>query len=485
LEAALIFPNQLFRNNPHLENNVPVYLVEEDTYFTRYRFHKKKLILHRASMKSFDDELKKYEATYIENKKNSTIDELFKLLEKDQVTLINLTEILDYRLEELMVKYSKKYNIRLNITDNPGFLTDIDWIKNFFSSNKFNMTSFYIAQRKRLEVLVDDEKPVGGKWSFDPENRRKLPKEIELPEPWKPIPSEYIYEAEKYVKLKFPNNPGSSCDFDYPINWEQAEKSLKDFIDNRFELFGDYQDAISKRSGTLFHSIISPSLNIGLLTPRYVLEEVLEAHKNKEFPMNSLEGFIRQLIGWREYMRAIYILRHDESIDANYWGYDKPLPASFYDAKTGIEPLDDTLRKVNQSGYAHHIERLMILGNFCLLAKINPSEVYRWFMEMFIDSYEWVMEPNVLGMSQYADGGGITTKPYVSSSNYIRRMSGYGKGDWSEIWDALFWNFITENKEKIYEIPRMRVIIYNLEKMPDNKIKKYSELAKERIKLLQ
>ena len=436
-------------------------------------------------MKSFSDELKHSEVIYIQNKKNKTLDELFKLLIRDEVTKINLTEILDYRLENLLVKYSEKKNICLNINNSPGFLTDLDWIKNFFSSKKFNMTSFYIAQRKRLEVLVEDEKPIGGKWSYDPENRRRLPNEIELPDVWFPVPSDYVKEAEEYVNTNFPENPGSGTDFEYPINRRQAKKCLEDFIENRLELFGDYQDAISKRSQFLFHSVLSPSLNVCLLIPRQILEKVFSYHEFKEFPINSIEGFIRQLIGWREYMRAMYILRHDEFISGDYWDHDKSLPASFYDASTGIDPLDDTLRKVNQSGYAHHIERLMILGNFCLLAKIKPSEVYRWFMEMFIDSYEWVMEPNVLGMSQYADGGGITTKPYVSSSNYIRRMSDYGKGDWSEIWDDLFWNFIAENKNRINEIPRMRVIIYNLEKMPDDKIKKYSQLAKETIKLLQ
>jgi deoxyribodipyrimidine photolyase-related protein len=436
-------------------------------------------------MRSFKNELKNFEVTYIQNKKNKTLNELFKLLTKDEVALINLTEVLDNRLEDLLVKYSKKHSIRLNIKASPGFLTDLDWIRNFFSSKKYSMTSFYIAQRKRLEVLIEDEKPIGGKWSFDSENRKRLSKEIELPDVWFPVPGDYVKEAEEYVNTNFPENPGSSTDFEYPISRKQAKKCLEDFIENRLELFGDYQDAVSNRSQFLFHSVLSPSLNIGLLTPRQILEEVLSSHMVKEFPMNSIEGFIRQLIGWREYMRAMYILRHDEFINGNYWDHDKSLPASFYDASTGIEPLDDTLMKVNQSGYAHHIERLMILGNFCLLAKINPGEVYRWFMEMFIDSYEWVMEPNVLGMSQYADGGGITTKPYVSSSNYIRRMSDYGKGYWSEIWDALFWNFITENKEKIYKIPRMRVIIYNLEKMPDEKINKYSQLAKETIKLLQ
>ncbi len=454
------------------------FLVEEDSFFTRYKFHKKKLILHRASMKAFEEGLNAYKLIYVENDRDRTLINLFNLLKKNKVDKINLIEVLDIKLQKDLEANSKANSIELNISTSPGFLTEISWIKTFFSSHSFNMNSFYIAQRKRLGLLIENNKPVGGKWSYDSKNRKKIPKDIKIPEPWSPSLDEHFSEAMEYVLNRFPKNPGEPLPFNYSIDHEQAVKSLNDFIKNRLNFFGDYQDSISQRSSTLFHSLLSSSLNIGLITPRFVLDEVLKANRKKSLRLNSLEGFIRQVIGWREYMRAVYLLKGKEISRKNFWGNKYKFPTSFYTAQTGLKPLDDVLRKVNQNAYAHHIERLMILGNFCLLIGINPKEFYRWLMEMFIDAYEWVMVPNVYGMSQYSDGGGITTKPYVSSSNYIRRMSDYHKGEWSIVWDSLFWSFIQENKNKIAKIPRMKVILHNLKRKTQEEIGDYIKVTK-------
>ena len=437
-----------------------------------------KLILHRASMKSFEERYQKFDIHYISNEKNNTLEKLFKIIKENRIREIKLTEILDIKLEKLLIKLAKKNNIEINISGSPGFLTDLQWIREYFSNNNFKMTSFYIAQRKRLGILVDNGKPTGGKWSFDAENREKLPKNLPIPEPLSLKYGDHLSEAVEYVESKFKGNPGELSGFNWPIDSFQAERVLSDFLKNRLKYFGNYQDYISKDSYSLFHSLLSSSLNIGLINPNIVLDEVLSHHKRDPVPLNCLEGFLRQLIGWREYVRAVYIIKYSEMTKGNFWGHKKPIPSSFYNANTGLKPLDDSLEKVKRRAYVHHIERLMILGNFCLLTKIDPDAVYNWFMEMFIDSYEWVMVPNVYGMSQYADGGSITTKPYISSSNYIRNMSEYGKGDWSSLWDSLFWNFIDENKEKIYEIPRMRVIIYNLDRIPGDKIAEYKNQAK-------
>ena len=202
-----------------------------------------------------------------------------------------------------------------------------------------------------------------------------------------------------------------------PKNW------LNDFLKNRFFEFGDYEDAIVQKELILNHSLLSPMINSGLLTPSYVVNELNDYATKKNIPINSFEGIIRQIIGWREFIRGVYVSKGSIERTKNYWGFTKKMPDSFYTASTGIKPVDDSINKVNDNAYLHHIERLMVIGNFMFLCEINPDDVYKWFMELFIDSYDWVMVPNVYGMSQFADGGLMSTKPYISSSNYIMKMS--------------------------------------------------------------
>ncbi len=244
---------------------------------------------------------------------------------------------------------------------------------------------------------------------------------------------------------------------------------MKQFFAVRFEKFGDYEDAILKQESILFHSQLTPYLNTGLLTPEQVLTAALVAGDEYDIPLNSLEGFIRQIIGWREFMKAVYEREGAKQRTANYWKFTRKIPASFYDGTTGIEPFDDVIRKVLRTGYLHHIERLMIAGNFMLLCEIDPDDVYKWFMELFIDAYDWVMVPNVYAMSQFADGGLITTKPYISGSNYIIKMSDYKKGEWADIWDALFWRFMDKNRGFFSQNPRLGMLVRSFDKMPSEK----------------
>jgi deoxyribodipyrimidine photolyase-related protein len=206
-------------------------------------------------------------------------------------------------------------------------------------------------------------------------------------------------------------------------------------------------------------------LNTGLLDINFILDKTIVFYNKNDIPLNSCEGFFRQIIGWREFIRGIYTVKGSEERTKNFWGFKRKIPKSFYDASTGILPVDDSIRKILKTGYAHHIERLMILGNFMLLCEFDPDEVYRWFMEMFIDSYDWVMVPNVYGMSQFADGGLMSTKPYISGSSYILKMSNYKKGEWSGIWDSLFWNFIDNHRDFFDKNPRMRMLVRNFDKM--------------------
>jgi deoxyribodipyrimidine photolyase-related protein len=344
------------------------------------------------------------------------------------------------------------------------------------------MNSFYIAQRKRLNILVQDGKPIGGKWSFDIQNRRKMPGALRVPEPMNIKQNKYVKEAVEYIKKHFDHNPGTIEEFIWPTNHDEAKKWLHNFLSRRLCLFGPYQDAIDPTKDFLFHSLLSPLLNIGLLTPAYVIDETLAyAHKHT-VPLNCLEGFIRQIIGWREFVQGIYVLHGEKQRKSNFFKHTKKLPASFWDATTGILPIDNALQKIVKTGYAHHIERLMVLGNFMLLIEVDPNEVYRWFMELFIDAYDWVMVPNVYGMSQYADGGLMTTKPYFSSSNYIRAMSNYKNGSWCELWDALYWHFIVKNNSLIKKNARLSFINLYLRNKKKDILEKQLKIAQKYLK---
>jgi deoxyribodipyrimidine photolyase-related protein len=210
-------------------------------------------------------------------------------------------------------------------------------------------------------------------------------------------------------------------------------------------------------------------LNAGLLTPQFVIDETIDFALNNDIPLNSLEGFIRQIIGWREFIRAVYELKGNEERTRNYWNFTRKIPASFWEGTTGIEPIDITIKKVLETGYCHHIERLMVLGNFMLLCEFDPDEVYKWFMEMFIDAYDWVMVPNVYGMSQFADGGLMATKPYISGSNYLMKMSNYKKGAWQNVWDGLFWRFMHVHRDFFLQNPRLGMLVKSFDKMTASK----------------
>jgi deoxyribodipyrimidine photolyase-related protein len=240
---------------------------------------------------------------------------------------------------------------------------------------------------------------------------------------------------------------------------------LDEFLKSRFEKFGIYEDAIVTKETVLNHSVLSPMLNIGLLTPHKIIDKALEIGKDKNIPLNSMEGFIRQVMGWREFIKIVYEREGTKQRSTNYWKFTRKIPPCFWNGTTGISPIDNTIQKILKTGYCHHIERLMVLGNFMLLCEFDPDEVYRWFMEMFIDAYDWVMVPNVYGMTQFADGGLMTTKPYISGSNYLMKMSDYEKGEWQAIWDGLFWRFMHEHRNFFLKNPRLGMLVGTYDKM--------------------
>ena len=463
--TSIILPNQLF---PEPVDEEEKFIVEHPKYFTDKKFHKQKLILHRASMKSYEE---KTEANYIEySEAEDRLKNIFRESEE-----IKMYDPVDHGIRDRFEEMAERHDTELKFLKTPGFFVSRSWNEKYFEDHEYYQLSYYKEMRKKFDVLIKEEGgPVGDKWSFDPENRKKMPQDIDKPE----IPqfsSDKVQEAKEYIEENFEDNPGDTENFFWPTNREQALENLNDFLENRLEKFGDYQDAIDSDLKFGFHSLLSSSINIGLITPEEVVEKTLEAHEENDYPMNSLEGFLRQIIGWREFMRAMYELEPDMT-EANFWDADNDLPEEFYTAETGLPPVDDSIQHALDDAYCHHIERLMVLGNVMLLVEIDPDDVYDWFMEMFIDSYEWVMVPNVYGMSQYSYTN-MMTKPYISSSNYIGKMSHYGGGKWEEHWDGLYWNFIKKHKERIGDIQRMSFMTSTLERMNEETVEEHGENA--------
>ncbi|MEN9952083.1 MAG: hypothetical protein RLZZ520_351 [Bacteroidota bacterium] len=499
MTISLIFPHQLFHQHPAIKKGEPVYLIEEELFFTQFKFHKQKIILHKASMSAYASRLREegYTVNYIATHENhAKLETLFTHLKAIGTSQIKTCFPSDNWLKKRVDQLAVYNTIKVDWIEGPDFVTSIQEIDSFFKGKKhYHQTDFYIYQRKKLGLLLDQQgAPVGGKWTYDTENRKKLPKQISIPEPSFPQPDEHLNKAFKEVEANYPNLPGNTTIKNniFPWAWtrEQALNNLNHFLLFRFNHFGEYEDAIAKDEHFIFHSLLSPSLNIGLLTPKEIIDAAVSYATENNLPINSTEGFVRQIIGWREFMRATYLLNGSYQRTKNFWGFKRKIPSSFYTGTTGIEPIDQTIKKVLQTGYAHHIERLMILGNFFLLCEFDPDEVYRWFMELFIDAYDWVMVPNVYSMTQFADGGTLTTKPYISGSNYLFKMSDYKKekevdsNTWHYIWDSLFWHFMDKQRSFFLRNPRLGMLVHTFDKMPEEKQKDHLECAKAFLKKL-
>lgn len=466
----LIFPHQLFPTHPLLGNGHIVYLIEESLFFRQFRFHKQKIAFHRASMKYYEHYLTTRGITvyYVDTGHVlSDIENFHVAIADNNITTICYIDPTDDRLSNKIQRMATHCDLK--IYPSPQFLNHPHELSSFFRPDKklFFQTTFYRQQRIQRHILLDANKqPRGGKWTYDTENRKKYPKSAVPPSVPFPSTSSFWTEALTYTQTHFQQNPGQlSTNRLYPITHQEATDWLEAFLTDRFFDFGRYEDAIVKEHAILHHSVLSPLLNTGLLLPKSVVSVGLLAAQHQKIPLNSVEGFIRQIIGWREFIRGMYSCKGNYARTRNFWNFSRTIPASFYDGSTGIEPVDHTIKRVLKTGYCHHIERLMILGNFMLLCEFDPDEVYRWFMTLFIDAYDWVMVPNVYGMSQFADGGTFATKPYVGGANYLRKMSNYPPGDWTKVWDGLFWRFIDKQQDFFKANPRTSMLYYTYHNM--------------------
>jgi deoxyribodipyrimidine photolyase-related protein len=470
-KALIILGDQLFPIEYYSSyKKIPLFMAEDLTLCTHYKYHKHKIIFFLAAMRTYADELKAqgFDVQYEEFGQKTYFDRLQTFLDKNKVSKMIIHEVQDKFFESSLYHFLNTKKIEIEILDSPNFLCSRKQFKLYFPPNKKPlMKSFYEKERKRLNILMDLKgRPIGGEWSYDAENRKKAPKVLTNKVLMKHDYNHHLSHVIELVDYSFSDHPGESKNFWAPLNRAGALKNLHYFIEHHLHDFGSYQDAITPRSPFLYHSILSPMINAGLINPKEIIDEVLLAlDKNKNIPLASVEGFIRQVMGWREFIRGIYQNYSEQEESKNFFNHKRKLSHHWYQGTTGLPPVDDAIKKANEYGYCHHIERLMILSNIMLLSELHPHEVHKWFMEMFIDSADWVMGPNVYGMGQFSDGGIFATKPYISGSNYILKMSDYKKGDWCDVWDGLFWRFIENHKAFFSQNPRLSMMVRTLEKM--------------------
>ena len=467
----VILGNQLFPLE-HLPApaTMPVFMAEDIGLCTYERHHQQKIVLFLAAMRAYADELRAagYDLHYLTLDPadlRSYEDKLAVVIAATGANKLTHFEIEDKPFEQRILAFAEQHGLDREQLSSPMFSCSRETFTEFAAGkSKLLMGDFYKQQRRRLHILLDDDgQPSGGRWSFDAENRKKLPRNITPPAVPPVEQTDHVRDVITLVEQVFSDHPGTAAEFNWPTTRRQALAWLDDFIAHRLELFGPYEDAMSTRSATVFHSVLSPCLNLGLLTPNEVVDRVIQ--QAGDLPLASVEGFVRQVIGWREFVRGIYREFSEQQDTSNFWDHQREFTDSWYQATTGIPPLDDSIRTAQRLGWTHHIPRLMVLANLMTLCEIRPQSAHRWFMEMYVDSSEWVMGPNVYGMGLFSDGGIFATKPYICGSNYLLKMSDYGKGDWCNIVDGLYWRFIDKHRQFFAGNPRLALMPRALDRL--------------------
>lgn len=401
------------------------------------------------------------------------------ILETNRVDHLWAVEPGEWRLKAALTSLADDRDLPLQLFDDTHFLVDHDQFEAWAKGRKqLTMEYFYREQRKRLDILMDDNEPQGGAWNFDEDNRKSFPKSgpPDLPAIPKFTPNDITKDVIAAVDKYFPDHPGRTDNFFWPVTREQALQALGSFIDERLPNYGRYQDAMWQSEPFLFHALISSAINIKLLNPREVTEQVVAAFNNDEndLPIAAVEGFVRQIIGWREFIRGVYWLKMPDYKSLNHFGHEQPLPDWFWTGETEMNCLRQSIGDTLENGYAHHIQRLMIIGNYATLAHLSPQAVCDWYLGIYVDAVEWVELPNTLGMALHADGGIVGSKPYVASGSYINRMSNYCgnckfnvKERVSENacpFNSLYWDFMQTYRETFGKSPRMSMVLKNLDR---------------------
>ncbi len=477
-----VFPNEIIRKKPRLV------LIESTADASYLPFHKKKLVLEWSARRHFAIEAVKEGFPVVYLQTDTSSDKALKVvLKKNSNANIICMQPAEFTPRRRFEALKSEFDSRFEIIPNTFFMADPSkWAEKVRSG--YRMEFFYREMRKHTGYLMDNGKPAGGGWNYDDKNRQSLPSEIEVSDFTGFKPDEVTREVQNVIDELFPEHFGSTDGFRYAVTRKEALEVLEHFIDSKLTYFGPYQDAMAAGDPFLFHSLLSPCLNLGLLTAREVCDAVLNAYekaaqsnkdgnksqnrsgkkhsaKDNVIPLNSVEGFIRQILGWREYIRIYYEAMMPEVRESNFFSYKQTLPDLYWSADTEMKCMQEAVESVRKHGYAHHIQRLMVLSNFSNLTASDPRKLLDWFWFAFVDAHEWVVLPNVLGMSTFADGGVLASKPYIAGGNYIRKMSDYCSGCRYRVQDRtgedacpfnyLYWSFVDREREHLKKNPRI------------------------------
>ncbi len=445
--------------------------------------HKARIALFLAAMRHFRDALRQrgftvhYRQLDDEQNLGDLASEFKSAIEDLRPERVVMTEPGEWRVRQMLSDTAEQLGIDLELLPDRHFLcSHAEFEEHARGRKQLRMEYFYREMRRKHDVLMEDGEPAGGKWNYDADNRGSFgssgPNEVPAPRAFPP--DRLTRDVLDLAGKRFTEHPGSLEHFDWPVTTEHAQQALDDFIEHRLATFGEYQDAMWTGEPYLYHSRLSAALNLKLLNPRDVIEAAEAAYRAGRVPLNAAEGFIRQILGWREYVRGVYWLHMPEYLERNELRHDLPLPDFYWTGETDMHCLKEALAQTLEYGYAHHIQRLMVTGLFALLLGVDPREVHRWYLAVYVDAVEWVELPNTLGMSQFADGGVMASKPYVASGKYIQRMSNYCKscrfdpaqatGEKACPFTTLYWEFLMRHQAKLAVNRRMVFQIKNLER---------------------
>lgn len=490
-KIILIYWDQLTCNISSLKeakSNDIVVFVECVKDSTIVKHHKKKLVFLLSSMRTFANEInEKFNIEYFKVTDDiNTIESAIRHVSvKHKIREVCVTHPGEYHQLKTIKDIAINLSLKLSILEDDRFLCSKKEFSKWISTRKTNsqiiMESFYRDMRKKTGLLVEEDKPVGGKWNFDKDNRNYLPDNIEIPKIDGFKPSNCTLEVISDVNLKFSDHFGDIAPFWYATSRKDAEIAFERFIDIALVNFGMYQDAMMTDQAFLFHSVISQYINIGFLDPLEVCKRIEFEYIHNKIALNCAEGFIRQVIGWREYIRGIYWYYMPEYKNLNTMEYKRKLPSIYWGSETKMKCISEVVKSTKIHAYSHHIQRLMITGNFATLTGILPKEIHEWYLIVYIDAFEWVELPNTIGMATFSDGGLVGTKPYISGGNYISKMSNFCDNCQYKVkvktgkdacpFNYLYWNYLIENRDKLKNNLRLKMPISTLNKMSNEKIK--------------
>ncbi len=468
-----------------------VEVVEEATYV---RHHKKKIAFLFSAMRHFAESLKQagwnvgYVTLDAPENTGSFTGEVARAVERASPAKLLVTEPGEWRVRAAMDDWGQLLGIPVEILDDDRFICSRDAFAKWADGRKqLRMEYFYREMRRETGLLMDGDQPAGGRWNFDAENRKPAASDLFMPEPLQFDPDDTTREVLDLVGDRFADHFGDLEPFWFGVTSNDAEAALDRFLSEALPSFGDFQDAMLTDNRFLYHSVLSLYINAGLLDPLEVCRRVEGEYSAGRVPINSAEGFIRQIIGWREYVRGIYWLKMPDYVNENFFGATRPLPEFYWTGDTDMACLSAAITQTREEAYAHHIQRLMVTGNFAMLAGVDPRQVHEWYLMVYADAYEWVELPNTLGMSQFADGGLLGSKPYAASGNYINRMSDYCSGCRYDVkqktgegacpFNPLYWDFLARNEDKLRGNPRLAQIYRTWDRMSENKRAEYRRSA--------